>query len=160
MTAHRSAISAALLLPLALCAQHDTTSVRVMRNGTTTPVALERLKDLPSHDARIIDHEGAEASYTGAWLMDLLKLNADVAGIAKREQVNTYVRAKAADGYTALIALPECDSSFRERPALLAWMKNGRPLDPHDGPFQLIMPDDRKHARDVRQVQVLEVVTP
>lgn len=73
--------------------------------------------------------------------------------------MNCYVRLEAADGYTALVALPECDSSFRERPVLLAWMKDGQPLNAHDGPFQVIVPDDRKHARDVRHVIRLEVVT-
>lgn len=57
-------------------------------------------------------------------------------------------------------AFAEADSSFRERPVILAWKKNGQPLDDHDGPFQVIVPDDRRHARDVRKAKVLEVVTP
>ncbi len=150
----------ALLFPLFLNAQADTASINVVYAGSELRIAFNRMKELPVHQARIVDHEGEEASYTGAWLSDVLKLNELVRSIEKRAQVNSYVYVTAADGYTALIALPECDSSFRERPALLAWLKNAQPLNAHDGPFQIIVPDDRKHARDVRQVIRLEVITP
>ena len=67
---------------------------------------------------------------------------------------------EATDGYTALVALTEADSSFRSQPVILAWRKSGAILDDHDGPLQLIVPDDLRHARDVRKVKRLEVVTP
>lgn len=156
----RTTLLCALLLPFFLKAQADTASIMVLNADQAMPVSFARMKALPVHQARIIDHEGEEATYTGAWLSDVLKLNERIRSIEKRAQVNSYVRATAADGYTALIALPECDSAFRERPALLAWMKNTQPLNAHDGPFQIIVPDDRKHARDVRQVIRLEVITP
>lgn len=160
MSLIRSTYLLTFLLPFSLSAQLDTATVRVLRNGKSTPVGFARLKALPPHDARIVAHDGNEATYAGVWMVDVLKLNDDVAAIQKRVQVNTYVSVNAADGYSALIALPECDSSFRQRPVLLAWMKDGQPLDTHDGPFQVIVPDDRKHARDVRQVRLLDVITP
>lgn len=143
-------------------AQSDTVTVRV-RHGANcdTPVTLELLKGLTHHTATIKSHDGVEATYEGAWLKDVLKVSCtSIAAIEKRTMVNTYVRVEASDGYTALIALTEADSSFRERPVILAWIKNGQPLDDHNGPFQLIVPDDLRHARDVRKVAALEVITP
>ena len=160
----RAALSLCCSILLAVCAtaQSDTCTVRI-RHGAAcdTPVTLELLKGLTHHTTTITSHDGAEATYEGAWLKDVLKVSCpSIAAIEKRTMVNTYVRIGATDGYTALVALTEADSSFRERPVILAWMKNGRPLDDHDGPFQLIVPDDRRHARDVRKVAVLEVITP
>lgn len=64
----------------------------------------------------------------------------------------------ASDGYRALVALVEADASFRDRPVLLCWAKNGTALDDHDGPLQVVIPDDKRHARDVRKVTRITVV--
>ena len=152
-----------LFSALSLCplAQSDTLSIRVTHDGCDTTVALKDMRELVAHSAMIRSHDGAEATYEGAWLKEVLKLNCpSVAAMEKRTMVKSYVRVGSADGYTALVALTECDSSFRERPVILAWKKNGQLLDGHDGPLQLIVPDDLRHARDVRQVRRLEVVTP
>ncbi len=148
-------------LSLFAFSQGDTLSVRVVHAGCEATVTLKEMQALTLRTATIKSHDGAEATYEGAWLKDVLRLNcASIAAIEKRTMVNSYVRIAAADQYTALIALTEADSSFREDPVILAWKKNGKPLDGHDGPFQLIVPDDLRHARDVRQVRRLEVITP
>lgn len=149
------------LLPLLVMSQSDTVSVYLHHSGCDTDVRLEKLRSLTLRSATIRSHDGVKATYEGAWIKDVLALNCpSIAAIEKRTMVNSYVRVGSADGYTALIALTECDSSFRERPVILAWKKNGQPLDGHDGPIQLIVPDDLRHARDVRQVRRLEMVTP
>jgi len=35
----------------------------------------------------------------------------------------------AADGYRAVIALPEIDPAFTNKPILLAFLRDGKPLD-------------------------------
>jgi hypothetical protein len=142
-------------------AQQQGTTLR-LRHGSAcdTVIALKSMERLTTHAATIRSHDGAEATYEGAWLKDVLKLCPSIATMEKHAMVNSYVRVVAADGYTALIALTETDSSFRERPVVLAWRKNGTPLDDHEGPLQLIVPDDQRHARDVRKVTSVEVVTP
>jgi len=156
------ALWCSILFPATATAQLDTPTVRI-RHGATcdTSVTLEFLKGLTHHAATIKSHDGVEATYEGAWLKDVLRASCgSIAAIEKRTMVNTYMRIGAGDGYTAGIALTEADSSFRERPVILAWMRNGQPLDDHDGPLQLIIPDDMRHARDVRHVAVLEVIMP
>lgn len=70
----------------------------------------------------------------------------------------TYVLVEAADGYRALFALPELDAAFTDRLVLLADRKNGEPLSSRDGPFQLVVPDEKRPARWVRQVRRIRVV--
>lgn len=124
-------------------------------------MTLAGMKTLTHHSARIKSHDGAEATYEGAWLKEVLGLScASIDTLDKRTMVRSAVRVGASDGYSALVALTECDSSFRERPVLLTWLRDGKPLGDHDGPLQLIVPDDMRHARDVRKVNRLEVITP
>ncbi|MEO8066256.1 MAG: molybdopterin-dependent oxidoreductase [Flavobacteriales bacterium] len=157
----RSAFAMLHLVPLVGASQNDTLTVRVHHSGGDARVTFGEMRTLTQRTATIASHDGVEAAYEGAWLMDILKMNsASIAAIEKRTMVRSYVRVEAADGYNAIIALAETDTSFRQRPVILAWKKNGQPLDNHDGPFQLIVPDDMRHARDVRQVTVLEVITP
>lgn len=142
-------------------AQSDTLSIRVVHAGCDTTVTLARMRTLTPRTATVRSHDGEQAVYEGAWLKDVLTLGcASIAAIEKRTMVRGAVRIEAADGYRALVALTEADSSFRERPVILAWKRGGEPLDGHYGPFQLIVPDDQRHARNVRMVKALEVVVP
>lgn len=142
-------------------AQSDTATIRVRHGAFNVTLSMERIGELRMHSTVITSRDGETSTYEGPWLKEVLQLECpSITAIEKRTMVNSYVRVTASDGHTALIALTEADSSFRERPVILAWKKNGQPLDDHDGPFQVIVPDDRRHARDVRKAKVLEVVTP
>jgi hypothetical protein len=70
----------------------------------------------------------------------------------------TYVIIEGADGYRALFALAEFDAGFTDRIALLADRKDGAALTAKDGPFQLIVPGEKRPARWVRQVRRIRVV--
>ncbi|MDQ2793792.1 MAG: molybdopterin-binding protein, partial [Bacteroidota bacterium] len=67
------------------------------------------------------------------------------------------VLASAADGYQAVFALAELDPSFATRPVLLADRCDGQPLPATAGPYQIIVPDEKKMGRCVRQVRALRV---
>ena len=68
-----------------------------------------------------------------------------------------YVVVEAADGYRAVFALAELDPAFTDRVILLADRRDGKPLSTREGPFQIIVPGEKKHARWVRQVIRLKV---
>jgi len=68
-----------------------------------------------------------------------------------------YVVAEAADGYRAVFALPELDPTYSDRVILLADHRDGRPLSAKEGPLQIVVPGEKKHARWVRQVITLRV---
>jgi hypothetical protein len=65
---------------------------------------------------------------------------------------------EAADGYRVVIALPELDSAFTDRQIVLAFLRNGKPLDEKEGPYRIVIPDEKRMARWVRQVTTLRIV--
>lgn len=66
--------------------------------------------------------------------------------------------AEAADGYRVLFTLPELDSAFTDKQIVLAFSKNGKPLDEKGGPYRIVIPDEKRMARWVRQVTTLKIV--
>ena len=152
------------LLPFlsAAQAQKDTTTVLVVYGTSCVArVTLEQMKALPHQSATVRNHDGKEDTYEGARLQEVLSLACPTLfELDKRIRVRSAVRVTASDGYSALIALAEADTAFRDRPVLLCWKWNGQPLGDRHGPFQMIVPDDNRHARDVRGVSKLEVITP
>jgi len=69
-----------------------------------------------------------------------------------------YVLVKARDGYAAVLALPEFDAGFTDRVILLADRRDGHPLDAVEGPLRLVVPDEKRRARWVRQVIDIQVL--
>ena len=65
---------------------------------------------------------------------------------------------EAADGYRVVIALPELDAAFTEKQVVLAYLRSGKPLDAKEGPYRIVIPDEKRMARWVRQVTKLSVV--
>jgi hypothetical protein len=65
---------------------------------------------------------------------------------------------EAADGYRVVIALPELDPGFTDKQIYLAFLKNGKPLDEKEGPYRIVIPDEKRMARWVRQVTTLKIV--
>jgi hypothetical protein len=65
---------------------------------------------------------------------------------------------EAADGYRIVIALPELDPAFTDRQIVLAFLRNGKPLDEKEGPYRIVIPDEKRMARWVRQVTTLRIV--
>ena len=66
---------------------------------------------------------------------------------------------QAADGYRVVFALPELDPGFTDRVILLADRADGHPLDSKIGPYQVIVPGEKRMARSARQVTTLKILT-
>jgi hypothetical protein len=64
----------------------------------------------------------------------------------------------AADSYRVVIALPELDPAFTDKKFLLFFLRNGKPLDEKEGPYRVVIPDEKRMARWVRQVTTLTIV--
>lgn len=117
------------------------------------------LAKLPRHTARVKDHNGAEATFEGTPLLEILRL----AGVKLGEQLHgkemtTYVLVKAADDYQVVFALPELDPGFTDRVIFLADHRDGKPLSSEEGPLRIIVPGEKRQARWVRQVTTLTVL--
>ena len=65
---------------------------------------------------------------------------------------------EGADGYRVVIALPELDPAFTDKETVLAFMRDGKPLGEKEGPYRVIIPEEKRMARWVRQVTALKIV--
>ena len=91
-------------------------------------------------------------------LGDVLKL----AGVKFGEQLRgkdlaLFLVVGAADGYHAVFALPELDHAFTDRIVILADRRDGKPLAEKEGPLRIVVPDEKREARWVRQVISLTI---
>ena len=123
---------------------------------TLTP---EMLAGLPRTSVTVHVHGSKqESAYEGVALTSLLVKSGVVSGEAIRgKKLSLVVIARAADGYQAVYALPELDPAFSKKLFLLADRKDGQPLPSSEGPFRLIVPDEMRQARWVRQVTSLVI---
>jgi len=55
--------------------------------------------------------------------------------------------------------LPEIDPAFTDRVIILADRRDGGPLTDKEGPWQVVVPGEKRQARWVRQVVALTVRT-
>ena len=93
-------------------------------------------------------------------------LDADTVGAAgiglgeslRGKRLASCLLVEAADGYRAVIALPEIDPAFTDKQIVLAFLRNGKPLDEKEGPYRIVIPDEKRMARWVRQVTTLKIV--
>jgi hypothetical protein len=76
----------------------------------------------------------------------------------KGKQIASCLLVQAADGYRVVIALPEIDPAFTDKQFVLAFLKDGKPLDAKEGPYRIVIPDEKRMARWVRQVTTLKIV--
>ena len=121
--------------------------------------ALHKLPRVEIH-ANDPQDAGKEIVYSGTPLVEVLKaggllLDAGMAGI--RETVKMTVFIEATDGYRAAFSLAELDPELTDRIIILADARDGQPLSPHEGPFRIIVPKEKRPARWVRQVKSVTV---
>jgi Oxidoreductase molybdopterin binding domain len=107
--------------------------------------------------ARIHDKD---YSFEGVELTGLLaKVGAPTGKDLRGPEVSEVVLATAADGYRLALSLVETDPRFRANRMIVADKMDGQPLNPHDGPFRLVVEGDLDAARLVRNLATIEVRT-
>jgi|HubBroStandDraft_5_1064220.scaffolds.fasta_scaffold88133_2 hypothetical protein len=147
------------IFALASLAASAQASLKVQNGGQQTSVSLDALKALPHKTITVHDpHENADEAYSGVPLIELLKqvgapVGKDVHGKALAE----YVVATGSDGYKAVLALAEAEPDFHPGDVLVADTMNGKPLDSKIGPFRLVVSDDKRPARSVRNLVSVEL---
>jgi hypothetical protein len=103
-------------------------------------------------------HTNADETYSGVRLADLLtKLGAPLGPELRGEALTNYIVATGSDGYQAVLALAEVDPSFHPGEVLVADAMNGKPLDARSGPFKLVVTEDKRPARSVRNLTAVEL---
>jgi hypothetical protein len=123
-----------------------------------TPVVLS-----PT-DFRVLTHvtvtvhngdTGADESYSGVPLATLLAMvSAPLGNKLRREALTSYLFASGSGGYSVVLSLAEVDPSFHNGQVLVADARDGQPLG-KSGPFQLIVSEDKRPARWVRNLNYI-----
>jgi Oxidoreductase molybdopterin binding domain len=98
-------------------------------------------------------------SFEGVALKNVLeKAGVTFGESMKGKRLTICLLVEAADGYRAVIALPELDPAFTDRQTLLVFLRDGKSLSGKEGPYRIVIPDEKRMARWVRQVTTLKIV--
>jgi len=143
---------------LALSAQ-TSSSLRIAGIGQESKISLDALHSLPHRTVTIHNpHENVDETYSGVLLIDLLKqVGAPTGKDVRGKTLAEYVVATGSDGYKAVLALAEVEPDFHPGDVLVADAMNGKPLDAKTGPFRLVVSDDKRPARSVRNLVSVEL---
>ena len=121
------------------------------RTVSVVPAALERR-------TVVTEDRGLRTEFHGVSLRDvLIKAGIPFGDALKGPALARVIIASAPDGYRVVYAIAELDAAFTDQVVLLADSRNGKPLLPDNGPWQIIVPNDKRPARWIRQVNKIEV---
>jgi hypothetical protein len=127
-------------------------------DGKSTVFARADIETLP-HVKVSTSASGASATFEGVALEAVLeKAEVEFGTSLKGSRLASCLLVEAADNYRVVIALPEVDPAFTDKQIVLAFFKDGKPLDEKEGPYRIVIPDEKRMARWVRQVTTLKIV--
>ena len=127
-------------------------------DGKQTVLTRSDVESLPH--VKVTTH-GSETSATfeGVALRAVLeKAGVEFGHSMRGKRLASCLLVEAADGYRAVIALPELDPDFTDKEVVLAYLQDGKPLDDKAGPYRIVIPEEKRMARWVRQVTKLKIV--
>lgn len=153
----RSAVLVSILAIASLTA-HAQASLKVQAGSQQTSFTLNSLKSLPHKTVTVHNpHENADETYSGVPLIELLKqVGAPIGKDVHGKALSEYIVATGSDGYKAVLALAEIEPDFHPGDVLVADTMNGKALDSKTGPFRLVVTEDKRPARSVRNLISVE----
>ncbi|HXM69303.1 MAG TPA: molybdopterin-dependent oxidoreductase [Candidatus Acidoferrum sp.] len=126
--------------------------------GKQTQLTRTDLEALP-HVKITTSAPGSATTFEGASLKAVLeKAGVEFGETMRGKRLASYLLVEAADGYRVVIALPELDPAFTDKQVVLAFLKDGKPLDDKEGPYRIVIPDEKRMARWAKQVTTLKIV--
>lgn len=127
-------------------------------DGKQTVLSRAEIGALPEVKITATAH-GESATFEGPLLRSVLEKGGVALGETLRgKAMVSCLLVEAADGYRVVIALPELDAGFTDKQVILAVLRNGKPLDEKEGPYRIVIPDEKRPARWVREVTTLKIV--
>lgn len=150
------------LLPSLARAQTPSTAATTLQvsgpAGQSVELGTRELDTMPRETAHVVDEKGTQASYEGVPVIEILRrVGTPIGHDMRGKQMTLYLLVGASDGYHAVFALAELDPGFTDRHVILADRRNGKALSSNEGPFRIIAPEEKRHARWVRNVTSLTV---
>ena len=126
-----------------------------------SPQVIERsdISKLPHITVKVRSSGGKISIYSGVPLEALLKHMGAVIGKERRQMnLGSVVLVESVDQPSVLFAMAEFDVALTDKRILLADTKDGRPLTAPEGPFRIIVPDEKQPTRWAKQVWAIYVV--
>jgi hypothetical protein len=138
-----------------------TLTVRTYASAEPMTLSASDLRSMP-HIAVTFhnSHTNTDETYSGIRLAEILaKLKAPLGNDLRGPALANYVVATGSDGYKAVLALAELDPSFHPGEVVIADGMDGKPLDEHNGPLKLVVTEDKRPARAVRNLVEIDLKT-
>jgi hypothetical protein len=103
-------------------------------------------------------HSNADETYSGVRVSDILgPLGVPVGKDLRGEPLALGIVAAGADGYKVALSIAEIDPAFHPGEVIVADTLAGKPLPPDIGPFRLVVSEDKRPARAVRNLISIEL---
>jgi hypothetical protein len=127
-------------------------------NGKEIILSPEALAKLPRQSVNVKDRRANSTTYEGMALGEVLRSAGVTLGKNLRGPLlANYLLVEASDGYRVVFALPEVDPDMTGKVVLLADRKDGQLLNAQEGPYRVVVPDDKHNTRWVKQVTRISV---
>jgi DMSO/TMAO reductase YedYZ molybdopterin-dependent catalytic subunit len=152
-------VAAAILAGLLLVAPAAAQSPSLSLEGKVKQPqhwSLNDLKKMPAEHADVsyqTEHGPVTANYTGVLLWSLIATAGGIDDTTRNAVVRHTIRITATDGYVIVLSTGEISPDFGNQAALVAYERDGKPLDN----FRIVMPGDKHGARDVHDVVTIAV---
>ncbi len=144
-------------------AQDLSSKAQVKIGGQVQKVLIVSGKDMqtmPRQTVKSTGKDGKTRSYQGVLLSYLLQeagVSADKLG--PKDAVKRYITVRATDKFEVVFSLAELDPVFGGQAIVLADKVDGKLLSEERGPFQIVVPNDKKPTRNIYQVTEVIVHT-
>ena len=122
----------------------------VLTPSEPAPLSAELLAGLPAHKA-VLNAHGKTQSCAGPALVDVLvRLGLPQGEKLRGTALTQTVVVRAGDGYEVAFSLCELDPGQGNAPVNMATHGDGQAISPADGPFRVIVANDKRPVRAVR----------
>ncbi|MFD2201663.1 molybdopterin-binding protein [Shivajiella indica] len=122
-------------------------------------LSMEDLKSMPQSEVPGKDKDEKIHRFQGVFLIDLLKKGGLEFGTGlKGKNQAQYLLVEAADGYKVIFSLPEIDPEFSGKQIIVAHSRDGIALEEGVGPFRFVVPEEKLHARWIREVVAIKLI--
>jgi hypothetical protein len=158
MPVRNAALLLCVLLHVGFC--QNPATILVEGIGTVGPDFSFSAAELALLQQRTITatDRGKPVAFQGVLLADVLGKVATPTGERfHHTAASYYLVAEGRDGYRAVFAWAELDSTFMDKAVYVVTKRDGKPLSEDDGPFQLVAPGEKRNARWVRQLRLLRI---
>jgi hypothetical protein len=148
-----------LATPFLVSAQANEPIIKVL-GEVVTPlnITIDDFKAYSQIKLKHKDKEGKEHTYFGVVLADILqKAGVTLGENLKGKNLTKFLLAEAIDGYQVVFSLAELDKAYTDKLIILANQVDGKPLATTEGPYRIIIQDEKKPSRLIRQVTVLRI---